>query len=129
MEFNNIQPPKFDVHKAPAPYPDNPVDKRTGNYTNDDKDFSSGSSFSPGDVSQLHTRSDVDSSRNAQHHTLGLGRNEASPGDHIHDGYSSKKVGQGLSITISGSRGGNVALASLIGELKKVIDITDNTTP
>lgn len=41
-------------------------------------------------VNDFHGRSDVDSSIFAQHHTLGTTRGQASPGDHTHDGISSK---------------------------------------
>lgn len=83
----------------------------------------------PGEVNTYHTRSDVDSSTLAQHHTLGIGHNQAATGDHVHDGLSSRKIGTGLGATVTGSRGGNAALASLINELKKVMDLTDGTTP
>lgn len=43
-----------------------------------------------------HTNSDVDSSVTAQHHTLGILHNQSSPGDHKHDGKSSKRIGKGL---------------------------------
>lgn len=82
----------------------------------------------PGRVNGFHTRDDVDSSQLSHHHTCGIGHNQASPGDHVHDGVSSRKVGTGLAITISGAKGGNAALASLITALKQVMDITDNTT-
>lgn len=82
----------------------------------------------PRSVNLFHARSDVDSSPSAQHHTLGISHNQASPGDHIHDGRNSKLIGEGLSLTISGSRGGNAAVASIITMLQKVIDFTDNTT-
>ena len=82
----------------------------------------------PADVNFIHTRSDLDSSTLSQHHTLGIGHNQGSPGDHSHDGQTSRLIGQGRAITISGSRGGNAALASLISALKQVMDLTDNTT-
>ena len=44
------------------------------------------------EVKRLHRDSDVDESPIAQHHTLGILPNQASPGDHIHDGRSSKKI-------------------------------------
>jgi len=44
------------------------------------------------EVKTLHRDSDVDESPIAQHHTLGILPNQASPGDHIHDGKSSKKI-------------------------------------
>lgn len=82
----------------------------------------------PRDVNFFHERSDKDSSVSAQHHTLGTGHNQASSGDHVHDGRSSRKVGTGMGLTISGAKGGNAALGSLITMLKNVIDFTDNTT-
>lgn len=39
-----------------------------------------------------HARSDVDASDVSQHHTLGISHNQASPGDHIHDGKSSRQI-------------------------------------
>ena len=76
----------------------------------------------------LHDETDTDSSHRSTHHTLGTQRHQASPGDHIHDGRESKKLGTGIGITITGSRGGNAAVASLIAALSKVMDITDQTT-
>lgn len=43
-----------------------------------------------------HTNSDVDSAVTAQHHTLGISHNQASGGDHNHNGKNSKKIGKGL---------------------------------
>ena len=82
----------------------------------------------PREVNQFHSRSDVDSRQNAQHHTLGNGHNQASAGDHNHDGKSTRKIGYGLNLTISGAKGGNAALGSLITALSQVIEFTDNTT-
>ncbi len=50
----------------------------------------------PGEVSKAHTNSDVDASKVAQHHTLGIQANQASPGDHTHNGKNSKKIGKGI---------------------------------
>lgn len=47
----------------------------------------------------FHARADKDVSTGALHHTLGLDHNQASPGDHSHDGRNSKLVGQGLDPT------------------------------
>lgn len=44
---------------------------------------------------RAHTNSDRDSAIIAQHHTLGIQHNQASPGDHKHDGKSSKSLGKG----------------------------------
>lgn len=52
-----------------------------------------GGATPPGqDVNDFHTRSDVDSSPRAQHHTLGLKHNQAAIGDHDHDGVNSKRL-------------------------------------
>lgn len=48
---------------------------------------------------KAHSNSDVDASVTAQHHTLGILHNQSSPGDHKHDGKSSKKIGKGLDLT------------------------------
>lgn len=82
----------------------------------------------PRAVAQIHARDDVDSSQLAHHHTIGIKHDQASAGDHVHDGSSSRKVGAGMGLTISGAKGGNAALGSLITMLKSVIEFTDNTT-
>jgi hypothetical protein len=49
--------------------------------------------FAPSqDVNDFHLNSDRDSSHTAQHHTLGLGPNQASPGNHNHDGKTSARI-------------------------------------
>lgn len=85
-------------------------------------------SASPQEVNRFHSRSDVDSSQVAQHHTIGIKHDQASAGDHNHDGRASKKTGSGLNLAVSGSRGGNAALASLLTMLANVIDFDNNTT-
>lgn len=50
---------------------------------------------SPQEVNRFHTKSDVDSSRTAQHHTIGLGANQVSSGQHNHDGNNSKLILEG----------------------------------
>lgn len=57
---------------------------------------SSHPSPTPQEVNRFHAKSDVDSSKVAQHHTLGFQANQSSPGDHIHDGKTSKQIGAGL---------------------------------
>lgn len=83
---------------------------------------------SPEEVRAFHTRSDSDSAVNAQHHTLGLRRNQASFGSHIHDGVDSKLLGSGAGFVLVGAKGGNVALANLITMLSEWIEFTDATT-
>jgi hypothetical protein len=80
----------------------------------------------PDQVAGFHARSDLDSSWNAQHHTLGIKHDQASPGDHIHDGKSSRRLMEGQ--TLTGSKGGNVALANLITKLSATLGFTDSTT-
>lgn len=92
------------------------------------KDENKDPSPSPRTVNFFHTRSDVDSGPSSMHHTLGIGHSQASAGDHSHDGKSSRKIGTGLNLTATGSRGGNVALGNLITMLKNVIEFTDSTT-
>lgn len=83
---------------------------------------------SPGEVLKFHNRSDLDSSAFAQHHTLGVKHTQAAPGDHVHDGQGSRKIGAGLNLTLTGAKGGNVALTNLIAMLKSVMEFTDSTT-
>lgn len=73
----------------------------------------------PREVNLFHSRSDVDSSQQAQHHTLGIKHDQGSPGDHVHDGVSSRKVGTGLNLSAG------TTLASLKTMLAKVIEFTD----
>lgn len=82
----------------------------------------------PREVGLFHARSDVDSSQQAQHHTVGMKHDQSAAGDHIHDGKSTRKVGYGLNLTVSGAKGGNAALASLLTMLANVIEFTDTTT-
>jgi hypothetical protein len=102
------------------------------------KDLAGGNVPSTNESVRQHTRSDADSSAKSQHHTLGQGRNQASPGNHIHDGISSPKLGAlkiGTSgndpipsLILTGAKGGNVALTNLIAMLKNHFNFTDNTT-
>lgn len=66
-------------------------------------------------VSEFHTNADTDVRDSSIHHTLGPNPNQASPGDHNHRGGNSTLLLEGIVIT--GSRGGNVALASVINAL------------
>lgn len=81
---------------------------------------------SPQEVNSFHSRSDVDSSALAQHHTVGIKHDQTSPGDHMHNGQNSKKLMD--NITITGSKGGNVALEQLITKLSTALGFTDGTT-
>jgi hypothetical protein len=70
-----------------------PKPDQFGQVYNNQSDATSGNTPSAAELWRLHSQSDVDSSSTAQHHTLGTGRNQASPGNHIHDGYTSPKLG------------------------------------
>lgn len=47
-------------------------------------------SLNPREVNEIHKLSDKDSSKESQHHTLGVDPYQASPGNHTHDGRDSK---------------------------------------
>lgn len=75
-------------------------------------------------VDDFHEQSDLNTRSEAQHHTLGPSQNQAAPGNHNHDGGTSIPLWEGN--TIAGSRGGNMALASVISILvqKGAVDAT-----
>lgn len=52
--------------------------------------------LTPRQVNAIHSRSDRDTSKTAQHHTLGVSADQASPGNHTHDGINSKLPLAGL---------------------------------
>ena len=79
---------------------------------------------SAAEVKKAHTNADTDGSREAEHHTLGPGNAQASPGDHDHRGGSSVLLLQGTDI--SGSRSGGAALVSIIAALVE-LGATDST--
>lgn len=76
-------------------------------------------------VRDFHTNSDVDSSKDALHHTLGTGNNQAASGTHSHDGADSVQLLAG--VVIGGSRSGGQALVSVISALTR-LGATDETT-
>lgn len=77
------------------------------------------------DVNKFHNKSDVDSSATAQHHTIGPRANQVPSGTHNHDGRNSKKIFEG--VTLTGAKGGNAAVASIVAALVQQGAI-DNTT-
>lgn len=77
------------------------------------------------EVDQFHTNADTDSRAEAIHHTLGAGDNQAARGSHNHRGGDSVQLLTG--VTITGSRGGNIALLSVIQALV-ALGATDSTT-
>lgn len=77
------------------------------------------------DVSKFHTNADTDGDEGSIHHSLGPRKGQAAGGDHDHRGGNSVALLQGT--TISGSRGGNAAVTSIIAALVE-LGATDNTT-
>jgi hypothetical protein len=75
------------------------------------------------EVSRAHTNSDVDSSVTAQHHTLGILHTQSSPGDHKHEGKSSKLIGKGQDLAFPVTAGATYTqaqLQSVINALRKL---------
>lgn len=79
----------------------------------------------PKTVAKFHEKADTDASQTAIHHTLGPRNGQAASGDHNHNGTNSVQLLKGT--TITGSRGGNAAVASIITALVK-LGATDGTT-
>jgi hypothetical protein len=71
------------------------------------------------EVTKFHTHSDADASTSAQHHTLGQGHNQSSPGDHTHNGKNSKKIAKGLDAAFPTTA--NAAYSQ--AQMQSVIDI------
>lgn len=76
-------------------------------------------------VDDFHTNSDVDLRAESQHHSLGPGPNQASPGGHKHDGGDSSLLLEGM--TISGSRGSDAWRLSINALLVR-LGATDSST-
>ncbi len=76
-------------------------------------------------VLKFHDKDDVDAGYDSHHHTIGTKNGQAASGDHNHNGKNSVRILKG--VTITGAKGGNVALASVIAALVK-LGATDSTT-
>jgi len=94
---HELTPAKFDVNKFRRSKVNQTTEDTTpdqfGQSYNSDYDRSAWSSDTPQESRKAHTRSDVDLSPQSLHHTLGPRHNQSSPGDHIHDGITSRKIG------------------------------------
>jgi hypothetical protein len=77
-------------------------------------------------VEDFHTNDDVDVRSESHHHTLGYGRTQAALGDHNHQNGNGAPIFEGM--TVTGSKGGNTALGSLLAVLVQ-FGLTDSTTP
>ena len=69
-------------------------------------------------VNKFHSNSDSDSAVTAQHHTLGISHNQASGGDHNHNGKNSKRIGKGLDLAFPLTAGAAYSQA----QMQSVID-------
>jgi hypothetical protein len=77
-------------------------------------------------VRKFHANAPVDVSATDIHHTLGLRNGQASPGNHIHDGSTSKLLLSDQ--TLTGSKASpSTVLPSIIACLVR-LGATDNTT-
>lgn len=79
----------------------------------------------PREVNLFHARDDVDSDVNSHHHTLGIKHTQASIGDHVHDGVSSRKLGQGLNLQVNVGVSTAADLSALIAMLHNVIEFEE----
>jgi len=73
----------------------------------------------------------VDTSMLVPLHTLGTARHQAATGDHEHDVNELRDAIKPIllsGVTLTGSRGGNAAVASIIAALVS-LGATDGTTP
>lgn len=70
------------------------------------------------EVNKFHSNSDADVSTTSQHHTLGIGANQATAGNHTHNGKNSKKIGKGLDLAFPTTAGAAYSQA----QMQSVID-------
>ena len=82
----------------------------------------------PREVDDFHRNADKDKNQDSLHHTLGPGRYQASPGDHVHDGGTSFPLF--TDVTFTGSKTNNVSsiLSQIIAALVAK-GARDETTP
>lgn len=78
-------------------------------------------------VQKIHEKSDKDGSPKSQHHTLGPGPNQASPGNHTHDGGASPYLLS--SVTFTGSRATFSAIELQLMNALILLGAVDSTTP
>lgn len=88
---HELTPTKFDVNKFRRS--DDHMPDQFGQQYTADNDRSKWSSDAPAESRRAHDRADTDMGPRSLHHTLGPKHNQASPGDHNHDGSTSKKIG------------------------------------
>jgi len=79
----------------------------------------------PRTVGQFHERADTDASTGAIHHTLGIGHNQASPGDHAHDGAGSALIGRGRKLQLHTAVSDAQKILNIIDMLHRFVDFTE----
>lgn len=78
---------------------------------------------SSAESSKAHANSDVDAAITAQHHTLGIQHNQGSPGDHTHNGGSSRRIGKNLDASFpltASATYSQAQIQSIINALRKL---------
>lgn len=77
-------------------------------------------------VEAFHKNADTDTRRESIHHTLGPQASQASPGDHTHDGGSSKALLEGFILT--GNKSNPITMWPSILNALKELGAKDQTT-
>lgn len=78
-------------------------------------------------VAKFHEKADKDASPNSLHHSLGAKPNQASPGNHTHDGGASAQLLTSVSFT--GSRATFSSIELQLMNALVSLGAVDNTTP
>lgn len=85
------------------------------------------------EVDQFHRNADTDKRAESIHHTLGRGKDQGSPGDHVHDGGTSQALVSGVIFdeNVADPGGKTSILKKVITALTKLgaIDNTSEVTP
>lgn len=81
----------------------------------------------PDQVNEFHRYADTDNAPDSGHHTLGIDPNQASPGDHNHDGRNSALISGGLTEADADARYVNVTGDTLTGDLNYGKSLWTNT--
>lgn len=131
----NLKPIKFGVAST-KPRDPSPTTKpnQFGQVFSADEDKTAGEVPTTRQIENMHARSDVDSSKRAQHHTLGMSRTQAAQGDHVHDGVLGRKIGPLELDPTTGIVQGELripvaySLADVVAMLHNVIEFRESDT-
>jgi len=88
---HELTPSNFGIQRIKRPEDRTP--DQFGQQYSADNDRSKWSGDAPAESRRAHDRADTDMGPRSLHHTLGIKHNQASPGDHNHDGVTSRKIG------------------------------------